>query len=96
MAKDKIKNINIIFDDMGSLGIKDGQVVGYGTEIGAFIRLDDLDTGYAYKKIDRAIFLNPDKSNARTVIPTTLYEDVIKGYQVDMILYANNYEEKKG
>ena len=43
---------------MGSLGIKNGQVVGYGTEIGAFVRLDDLDTGYAYKKIDRAIFLN--------------------------------------
>ncbi len=96
MAKDRIKNLNIIFDDMGSLGIKNGQVVGYGTEIGAFVRLDDLDTGYAYKKIDRAIFLNPDKSNARTVIPTTLYEDVIKGYKVDMILYANNYEDKEG
>lgn len=96
MAKDEIKNLNIIFDDMGSLTLKNGKVVGIGTEIGAFVRLDDLDTGYAYKKIDRAIFLNPDKDNARTVIPTTLYEDVVYGYPVDMVLYANNYEEKEG
>ncbi len=96
MAHDDIRSLNIIFDDMGTIAVKDNKLYGYGTEIGAFVRLDDLDTGYAYKKIDRAIFLNPDKENARTIIPTTLYEDIIKGYSVDMFLYANNYEDKEG
>ena len=41
MAKDEIRT-NIIFDDMGSLTLKNGKVVGIGTEIGAFVRLDDL------------------------------------------------------
>ena len=31
MAKDEIKNLNIIFDDMGSLTLKNGKVVGIGT-----------------------------------------------------------------
>lgn len=93
---EQIKAMNIIFDDMGSLEVKNGEVYAYGSEIGAFVRLDDLDIGYAYKKIDRAIFLNPDKDNARTIIPTTLYEDIIKPYHVDLFLYANNYEEKVG
>ena len=33
---------------MGSLQIREGEVVGLGTEIGAFVRLDDLQPGYAY------------------------------------------------
>ena len=65
----------------------------YGTEIGAFVRLDDLDTGYAYKEIDRSIFMNPDKINSRIIIPIASYNDIMKGYPIDMFLYANNYEE---
>ena len=78
---------------MGSLGIMpDGQITAWGTEIGAFIRLDDLTPGYAYTEIDRAIFMNPNLKNARLVLPITEYRQIITGYPVDMFLYANNYD----
>lgn len=87
-----IKEMKVIFDDMGTFALEDGKLVAYGTEIGAFIRLDDLDIGYAYKQLDRSIFMNPDKINARLVIPVSAYSDVIKGHKIDLVLYANNYE----
>jgi hypothetical protein len=67
--------------------------MGYGTEVGAFVRLDDLQQGYAFGQLDRAIIMNPNQVNARIVLPVTTYEHVTKGYSVDMVLYANNYEE---
>lgn len=87
-----IHDIKIIFDDMGILFNENGIIKAYGTEIGAFVRLDDLDVGYAYRTIDRSIFMNPDKINARIVIPVATYQEIIKGYEVDLIAYANNYE----
>ncbi len=94
LSEDHICEMRIIFDDMGSLGINDdGKIVGYGTEIGAFVRLDDLQPGYAYEEIDRSIFMNPDKTNARLIIPITRYHHIVKGYPVDILLYANNYEQ---
>ncbi|MFV0424890.1 MAG: hypothetical protein ACK5K7_04955 [Bacilli bacterium] len=84
-----IKDINVVFDDMGIIF---NDLKAYGTEIGAFVRLDDLDTGYAYKEIDRSVFMNPDKTNARITIPISTYEIISKGHSIDMILYANNYE----
>ncbi|NOY64148.1 MAG: phosphoenolpyruvate carboxykinase [Nitrospirae bacterium] len=94
LAEEHICEMRIIFDDMGSLGLdRAGRVVGYGTEIGAFVRLDDLQPGYAYEEIDRSIFMNPDKTNARLIMPVTRYHHVVKGYPVDYMLYANNYEE---
>ncbi len=88
-----IKDINVIFDDMGILFDEGNKVVAYGTEIGAFVRLDDLDPGYAYKEIDRSIFMNPDKINARITIPIATYEMISKGHLIDMVLYANNYDD---
>ncbi|UCD35414.1 MAG: hypothetical protein JSU90_00880 [Nitrospiraceae bacterium] len=97
LAEEHICEMRIIFDDMGSLGINSqGRVAGYGTEIGAFVRLDDLQAGYAYEEIDRSIFMNPDKGNARLIVPITRYSHIIKGYPVDMVLYANNYEQIDG
>ena len=92
-AEDEIKEMNTIFDDMGTLALEDGELQAYGTEIGAFVRLDDLDTGYAYRTIDRSIFMNPDKINARLVIPVATYQEITTPKKVDMFLYANNYEE---
>ncbi|MDF9867748.1 hypothetical protein OKW22_001326 [Bacilli bacterium PM5-3] len=88
-----IRDIKIIFDDMGILFDEDGKVIAYGTEVGAFVRLDDLDAGYAYRTIDRSIFMNPDKVNARVVIPVATYEEITKGYEIDLFLYANNYDD---
>ena len=94
LADEHICEMTIIFDDMGSIGLDaDGRVVGYGTEIGAFVRLDDLQSGYAYEEIDRSIFMNPDKINARLIMPITRYHHIVKGYPVHMFLYANNYEQ---
>ncbi len=90
----EIQDLIIIADDMGSLDInQDGQVLGYGTEIGAFLRLDDLQPGYALGQIDRAIIMSPNQVNARIILPVTSYENVVKGYRIDFILYGNNYDE---
>ncbi|MEK6776596.1 MAG: phosphoenolpyruvate carboxykinase [bacterium] len=94
LADEYICEMRIIFDDMGSIGVNSKKkIVGYGTEIGAFVRLDDLEPGYAYVEIDRSIFMNPDRTNARLIIPITPYHHIVKGYPVDMVLYANNYEQ---
>ena len=94
IGEDLIEEMTIIADDMGSLEIDPaGKAAGYGTEIGAFVRLDDLQPGYAFGQLDRAIIMNPNQVNARIVLPVTTYENVIMGYPVNMVLYANNYEE---
>ncbi len=92
-AGDDISNQLTVFDDMGTLKLIDGEVYAYGTEIGAFVRLDDMTSGYAYKEMDRAIFMNPDKVNSRLVVPVATYPQIMRGYKVDMVLYANNYED---
>lgn len=93
LAKDYIKDMTVIFDDMGTFRIEDDKVMAYGTEIGAFVRLDDLDAGYAFKQIDRSIFMNPDKVNARLIMPVADYSQIMAGYEVDFFLYANNYDK---
>ena len=94
MGENDIQDLIVIADDMGSLEIdKNGNIIGYGTEIGAFLRLDDLQPGYAFGQIDRAIIMSPNKVNARIVLPVTSYETLIKGHKVEYILYANNYDD---
>ncbi|MEG1871195.1 MAG: phosphoenolpyruvate carboxykinase, partial [Peptostreptococcaceae bacterium] len=95
LSEDYISDMTIVFDDMGwiKLNSNNEKPLGYGTEIGAFVRLDDLDQGYAFKEIDRSIFMNPDKTNARLVMPVSTYKEIMRGYPVDLFLYANNYED---
>ncbi len=93
LAKDYIKDMTVIFDDMGTFRIEDDKVMAYGTEIGAFVRLDDLDAGYAFKQIDRSIFMNPDRVNARLIMPVADFSQIMAGYEVDFFLYANNYDK---
>ncbi|MGV7930585.1 MAG: phosphoenolpyruvate carboxykinase [Spirochaetota bacterium] len=91
---DDIRDMTVIADDMGSLDIDDGgDIVGYGTEIGAFLRLDDLQPGYAFGQIDRSIIMSPAQVNARIILPVTTCDTIMKGHRVDMVLYANNYEQ---
>ncbi len=79
-------------DDIGSIALTpDGDVVVWNRD-GAFVRLDDLQAGYAFGQMDRTIIMNPDQVNARVVLPVTRYEYLIKGIPVDAVLYANNYE----
>lgn len=93
MSEEYISNMTVIFDDMGTFKEINGEVYGYGTEIGAFVRLDDLAQGYAFREIDRSIFMNPDKINARLVMPISPYSEIVKGYKIDVLLYANNFTD---
>lgn len=94
LGGDLISETTIIADDMGSILIEDdGTVRGIGTEIGAFLRLDDLQPGYAFGQIDRSILMNAHLTNARIILPVAFFDTVIKGTKIDYIFYANNYEE---
>jgi hypothetical protein len=37
--------------------------------------------------------MSPQKINARVVLPVTSMDEVLQGYEVNYILYANNYEQ---
>ena len=37
--------------------------------------------------------MSPQKVNARVVLPVAFIDEILKGQVIDMILYANNYEE---
>jgi hypothetical protein len=88
-----IREMTIIADDMGSIALdSSGNPIGYGTETGAFLRLDDLQPGYAFGHLDRSIIMNPSQVNARIVIPVTNFATIVLGHKIDYILYANNYE----
>ncbi|KRM25426.1 hypothetical protein [Limosilactobacillus panis] len=97
IADDKIVDMETIFDDMGSFTIgDDSRIYAQGTETGAFVRLDDLSSAVAFNNMDRGVYLNPELSNARVIIPADTYESVIKHHPIDMWVYANNYDEKVG
>ncbi|WP_429971888.1 phosphoenolpyruvate carboxykinase (ATP) [Fructilactobacillus sp. Tb1] len=96
VADDKIISIETIFDDMGSFTLKDGELYAQGTEIGAFVRLDDLSSAVAFNNMDRGIYLNPDQKNARVIIPANTYANVVAPHHVDMWVYANNYDNEIG
>jgi hypothetical protein len=94
LAGKRMRALRVVADDMGSLELaQDGRILGYGTETGAFVRLDDLHRGYAFGQLDRAIFMSPHKVNARVVIPVTTLDEILSPHPIDFILYANNYEE---
>jgi hypothetical protein len=95
LSGENLREMKIVFDDMGSLEIeKDGKIKAYGTETGAFVRIDDLDTGYVYGQLDRMIIMIPNREpNARIIIPVTTLKEIQHGWNVDYFLYANNYEK---
>ncbi|PWH12690.1 MAG: phosphoenolpyruvate carboxykinase [Anaerolineae bacterium] len=93
IGEEAIRSMTIIADDMGSLEIQtNGEILAYGSEVGAFVRLDDLSPGYAFGRLDRTIIMNPSQVNARVVLPVTTYSNIMRGAKLDMVLYANNYE----
>ncbi len=94
LANEYLKDIQIIFDDMGTLLLTNDGVKACGTESGAFVRIDDLEVGYAFSHINDSIIYNVDRTNARIVYQVTPYEEVIKEWPIDIFLYANNYEKR--
>lgn len=94
LPKEMECEVDILIDDMGSLHFnKEDELMAVGTEIGAFVRLDDLQPGYAYSTMDRSIFMNPNLINARVIVPQMPYEDISASTPVDYIFYINNYEK---
>ncbi|MBN2160351.1 MAG: phosphoenolpyruvate carboxykinase [Spirochaetes bacterium] len=94
LGDEMIRELIIIADDMGSLDIDgEGGILGYGTEIGAFIRLDDITPGYAFRRIDRSIIMSPGRVNTRLVLPVTTIDEINRGHTIEYIFFANNYEE---
>jgi len=98
IADDKIVSMETIFDDMGSFTLTDGEpgLYAQGTETGAFVRLDDLSSAVAFNNMDRGVYLNPERKNARVIIPTNAYERIIQHHEIDMWVYANNYSDQIG
>ncbi len=96
IGSDVIKDIEIVFDDMGTVHVEDGIPYAQGTEIGAFIRLDDLDPGTPYRDMDRSIFFNPDSTNARVITPAAPYSVIAANHRIDLFCYANNYDQIVG
>ena len=97
LVSDEIMRIDVVFDDMGTFHLSGNKVVGQGTETGAFIRLDDLDRGTAYRDMERSIFMNPTSAvNARVILPCTNYSTITHNQTIDYVLYANNYTDKTG
>jgi hypothetical protein len=93
LPKELACEVDILIDDMGSLHFDEsGKLNAVGTEIGAFVRLDDLQPGYAYSTMDRSIFMNPNIVNARVIVPQMTYEEISKSSRVDFVFYINNYE----
>jgi hypothetical protein len=93
LGREHLRDMIIIADDMGSLELTPDGITGYGTETGAFLRIDDLKPGYAFGQIDRSILMSATQVNARIIIPVTTYETTVKGFKIDMVLYANNYDQ---
>lgn len=92
-SKEYIQDLIVIADDMGSIEIAaNGDAIGFGTEVGAFLRLDDLQPGFAFGQMDRSIIMSAHMTNARIVLPVTTYKNLIQGHKIDFVLYANNYE----
>lgn len=93
LPKEMECDVDILIDDMGSLHFnREGDLMAVGTEIGAFVRLDDLQPGYAYSTMDRSIFMNPHIVNARVIVPQMDYDEIAASTPVDYIFYINNYE----
>jgi hypothetical protein len=93
MAGEQIRELVVVADDMGSLALRDGSILAYGSEIGAFLRLDDLSPGFAYGQIDRAILMSASRTNARIILPVSDFATIVAGVPIDCVLYANNFEE---
>jgi len=91
----KIRSLKTLFDDMGTFFIINNDVVMSGSEIGAFVRVDDLEKGYPLKSVDRAIYMNIDEINSRTIIPIIDYRSTCHKYHVDYFFLVNNFTDSK-
>ena len=90
-----IRRIEMVFDEIGSLRISADGAVARGSAIGSLERINDLWPDI-YRDIEKGIFINLQKDDPKVLLPITGYEMVNSDHPVDMVLYANNYQERIG
>lgn len=83
--------VSPIFDDMGTFHIINDEIYTSGTEIGAFVRLDDLDLSYSLESADRSIYFNIDEDNSRLVMPLVTFKTASSLFKVDAFFLADNF-----
>lgn len=96
MKDDPTFHLEVVFDDMGTMTELNGEIVAQGTEIGAFVRLDDLDHDYLYQYLDSCVLMNANQVNARAVIGANSFDYVSQWHKIDALFYINNYEIECG
>ncbi|MCP4130969.1 MAG: hypothetical protein GY754_08310 [bacterium] len=94
IEKKHIRGIITITHKIGSLEMNSsGEIKGYGSGTGAFLRLKNIRPGLAFDRLDMSIILNPNKEDASIVLPIATYDNLTKGHSVDYIFFANADED---
>ncbi|TNF91643.1 MAG: hypothetical protein EP297_15465 [Gammaproteobacteria bacterium] len=93
-----IADMLIRADDMGRTRLEigeDGHVrpIFYGTEIGAFACLDGFSEQAKLQMLGQEVGYNKDTgTNARQIVPVTDAAEIMRGGELDILLYMNNYD----
>lgn len=92
-----VVKMRVVAHSSGSLTITDdNKIMGFGTGVGAFVRLTGLRQECVLEQTDRAIIMSPQKKNGSMVLPVTTMDEVLRGCPIDLLLYINNYKEIDG
>ena len=95
LGDDKIANIEVVFDDMVlSTFMTDRCTRRFGNR--GLRAAGDLDPATPYRDMNRSVFFNPDKANARVITPAAPYAVITESHPVDLFAYANNYGDGIG
>ncbi|MBF0219503.1 MAG: hypothetical protein HQL49_08260 [Gammaproteobacteria bacterium] len=92
-----IADMYVKADDMGRIELVQGadgvhRPIFYGTETGAFACLDGFSEQAKLQMRGREVGYNSETgTNARQVVPVTIDEEVLRGDQLDILLYMNNF-----
>ncbi|MCR5066929.1 MAG: hypothetical protein K6A14_02575 [Erysipelotrichaceae bacterium] len=90
-----VRRLEVVFDGVGSLKTVEGRVVACGSETGGFERMSDLGQSVV-RDVENGIFINLQKKDAMVILPFSSYETIRGDHGIDMVLYANNYENAVG
>lgn len=92
----RIASMETVFDDMGTLHIENGHVYAQGSETGVLVKLEDMYRNSAYRDMGRSVFFNAETDNARVVSPLSPYDLIGINHSIDLIIYANNFDDRTG
>lgn len=79
-----------VFDDQGVLHNLDNDIYASGSEIGAFLHIDDLPQVTIYKQMSASVLLQEQQETTHVILPFTSIEEIRKFHKVDIIFYLDN------